>query len=433
MRKTFLSRLTIFAVLIFTLYFFFNKVQTADSAAAGHIVISEIQVAGVTAGDEFVELYNPTSSDVDLTGWRLIRETSNGATSAANLVANISGIIKAHGFFLIVPQTGYTGSTVADLNYSTSSSIAANNTVVLYSDAAITLVDKVGMGTAQDREGATVALPSSAGSVERKANSASTLSSMTSGSDQLLGNSEDTDNNQNDFIIREVSQPQNSSSVVESGIITSPTPTVSVSPTLTPAPSTTLTPTPSTTITPTITPTSTLTPTPTETPTPTITVVPTPTDSPTPTNTPTPTVTLIPTVTPTPTTKPSVTPTLTPTITPTKTPTPTATLIPTVTPTPVISLTPTIIPSPTVTPTPSPFPFPHFPKFKVVCTTQVITVKFRHIKFQVPVVTCSLVRINRNDNQNNNNNHDTHHKDNHDSHRKDNRNSHDDDNHHDRH
>ena len=52
--------------------FFPQKVRSA----AAHIVISEVQVGGTNANDEFVELYNPTSVTIDLSGFRLVRKNA---------------------------------------------------------------------------------------------------------------------------------------------------------------------------------------------------------------------------------------------------------------------------------------------------------------------------------------------------------------------
>lgn len=53
-------------------------------------------------------------------------------------------------------------------------------------------------------------------SIERKALSTSTASTMLiGGADEFKGNSYDTNNNSTDFILRTISQPQNSSSPTE--------------------------------------------------------------------------------------------------------------------------------------------------------------------------------------------------------------------------
>lgn len=247
-------------------------ITTSVSAVVDHVVISEIQTDGATAGDEFVELYNPTENAIDLTGWRLTRK--NQAGTSANLVASISGIIQPGGYYLIARPT-YDGAVLPDEAYSaTSSSFTNTGTVLLFSDAGVTLVDKVGMGTATDFETAAAQSPVADGSIER-----------------ILD--QDTDDNSADFVLRTISDPQNSLSVVSS-----PTPTNSPSPTVT------------------------VTATPTNTPTPTITHSPTPTNTPLPTLTPTPTLSPTPTVTVTVTPSPTPTVTVTVTVTPPVTPTP---------------------------------------------------------------------------------------------------------------
>ncbi|MBU0570141.1 lamin tail domain-containing protein [Patescibacteria group bacterium] len=245
-----------------------TETPTPTPTVTNSIVISEVQIAGATTTDEFIELYNPTSSSVDMEGWRLTRKTSSGNQS--NLVLSISGVIPAHGYFLIA-HPNYDGTTTYDLPYSaTSNAVSANNSVVLYSDASITVVDKVGMGDAIDVETTATENPATDTSLERKAQSTSTLTSMAPGGvDEFAGNGEDTNNNFNDFLTKDVPQPQNSSSPTES-LGEEPT----VTPTPSPEPTESPTPTPEPTVTP--------TPEPTETPVPTPTIEPTPTPSPSP-------------------------------------------------------------------------------------------------------------------------------------------------------
>lgn len=361
MRKIFLLIVPLFVIGIFLTLSFFPNISVLS--LSNHVVISEIQIAGDgadAANDEFVELYNPTSSDIVMTNWRLTRQNSGG--TEANLVEDLDGTIPANGYFLIGHGTGYNGATALNVNYSAASNALTNSyTVLLYSDAGVTLVDKVGFGMATDPEGTAFATnPAANGSIERKASSTSTSETM-GGSEATAGNGEDSDNNSVDFVTRTVSDPQNASSTAEIPAIT-PTPTVTPTPSVTPP------------ITPTPTPTVTLTPTPSDTPT--------PTETPTPTNTPTGTLTQTPTETPTLT--PSLTPTLTltPTITPSLTPTgsPTPTQTPTNTPT----LTPTGTPTITLTPTNTPiFTGPFF-----TCRLDFITIVRFGISIPFPRLVC---------------------------------------------
>lgn len=356
-----LSLTSIVLLILFSVY----RVHSVRSATATHVVISEVQISGSSdADDEFVEVYNPTNSVVDLTGWRLTRKTSTGTQS--NLVASMSGSLASHSYFLIAPSPDYLGSTVQDLNYSTTSRLAASNTVLLYSDAGITLVDKVGLGTATDNETSAFATNPTAGqSIERKANSSSDATSMGSGgTDEFLGNGEDTDNNSTDFVLRVASQPQNSSSVIE--------PTASLSPSATPAES----PSPS--------PEESVSPSPSASPSESPAASPSPSASPE----------------PSPSQSPSPAPSTSPSPSPEISPSPS----PVLSPSPSLSPSPTPISSPSATPQPSPTPNPtpisspssgalNFPFFTISCSIDVRAFGLGFFKFQYPRYSCRFVRI----------------------------------------
>ncbi|MEK7654212.1 MAG: lamin tail domain-containing protein [Patescibacteria group bacterium] len=92
---------------------------------------------GTTVGgadDEFVKLYNPTNSEIDLTGWALKKKTSTGS-DPTNLVSAsfFKGKIASHGYFLIA-GSNYQWVATADLSYSNSSNNLAykNNSAILY-------------------------------------------------------------------------------------------------------------------------------------------------------------------------------------------------------------------------------------------------------------------------------------------------------------
>ena len=376
----------------------FITVNTNTATAAtdnSNVVISQIQTAGLAANDEFVELYNPTQTAINLASWRLDRRTASLSATPAILVASLSGSIAPQGYFLITSNESLASGSADKLYSNTTNHIASNNTVILYNDAGQTVVDKVGLGTAQDNETADFTPnPSPGQSIIRKASIDSTAQTLSlGGSEATFGNGFDTDNNSTNFVLLPTSLPRNSKSpkAVPTPTPTliptaTPTPTLKPTtiPTATPLPTATPTPTLKPTATPTLKPTATptTTPTPTQIPTPTPTMTPTPTATPTPNSTPTPT--LLPTSTPTPTTILTETPT--PTIT--QIPSPTAT--PTITPIP----TQTVSPTPTITPTPPVKIVINDPinaRTRIVCTESIRVITILGIHFSLPTIQCSIV------------------------------------------
>lgn len=284
-------------------------------SAASHLVISEVLIGSTGAGEnEFIEIYNPMETAVDISGWIVSRKTASADIASQSALATIpaSTEIKGHGYYLIAHQS-YTGTTSADLIYA-DNSIASNNTLYLKNNSG-SVIDKLGFGTTNDAENTAKGNPSTGASVERKANATSTATTLSTGIDIFLGNGEDTDNNSSDFVNRTNPEPQNAQSAVETSLttpipsatsISSPTVSPSISPTATssstPMPSASTTPTTSPTMSPTSSPS--VAPTPTQTVAPTIT--PSPTITPNPISTPKPSATVKPSMSPTPTATPRV-------------------------------------------------------------------------------------------------------------------------------
>lgn len=195
-----------------------NTPTPTPTGIANHIVISEVQNAGAKiTTDEFVEIYNPTSSSINLSTLPLKLHIINSAGTDDNkTLAFINSTIPAHGFFLIGSATDYTGSANLDATYITASgnTLVSNGAVYIstsVSEDKTGLIDLVGFGTASslDRETTALSNPAANTSVERKAYSTSTSSSM-SGADATKGNGFDTNNNSTDFVTRTTPQPQNS-------------------------------------------------------------------------------------------------------------------------------------------------------------------------------------------------------------------------------
>lgn len=266
-----LSKLCLSAFALVLSFIFASTNYNAQAGYADHVVISEVQISGSTSTDEFVELYNPLSKDVDLTGWEIVRKTAS-LNAKEELIITLAGTIPAKGFYLVA-HTGYDGSAEPDQTYKTEYNISPDNSISLKSGSQT--IDLLGMGNSATFEGATIDNPIGNRSIERKANSFSTNETMAPlGIDELMGNGEDTDNNAVDFVRHRspvISNPQNSSADVEPA---------NTNPTITPTEEQIQSPTP--------------TKDPTKTPMPTeeLTITPTPTEKPN--DTPTPPVLQIP-------------------------------------------------------------------------------------------------------------------------------------------
>lgn len=195
------------------------------------LVISELTPAGPGgAGDELVELYNPGPVAVSIGSWKLQYRSAAG-TSYSQTAATIPAgrTVASHGYFLIASGAGgYTGSVTPDFAPAGTLSFAAAGGHVRLAmpglSSALFLpdggldplsVDVVGWGTAVGAEGTATPVPGTAGSLERKANGASTAASMETGADRTAGNGWDTNDNAADFVVRSAREPQNAASPTE--------------------------------------------------------------------------------------------------------------------------------------------------------------------------------------------------------------------------
>ncbi|HXF44464.1 MAG TPA: lamin tail domain-containing protein [Candidatus Paceibacterota bacterium] len=176
------------------------------ATSTDHVVISEFvyNAEGSDVGNEFIELYNPTASDLGLNGWSL-KLTASNSTSSDSL-ASFGGkpddvtLIKAKSFLLV----GLNGNTKGGINRSASLPQAdgVTYTIILF-DASDKIVDEINYNSTLGAEK----------SLERKAwESGNCISAQ--GSGEFLGNGCDTDSI-GDFEVRAVPTPQNSQSLPE--------------------------------------------------------------------------------------------------------------------------------------------------------------------------------------------------------------------------
>lgn len=172
---------------------------------ASYVVISEVYGGGGNAGatykNDFIELYNPTNLDIDLSGWKVQYASKTGKFSNQNNT-ELNGVIRPNGYFLIQEAAGATGT--ADLP----TPDAIGNIAMSGTECKVRLVDNndkvidlVGIGTANEAEGDKPAKGmSNSLSVQRKDND---------GSSNGVTNGWDTDNNEEDFYAKEPT-PRNS-------------------------------------------------------------------------------------------------------------------------------------------------------------------------------------------------------------------------------
>ncbi|MDP3052530.1 MAG: lamin tail domain-containing protein [bacterium] len=187
-------------------------ISVGQLGEANHIVISEIlfNPQGLDEGKEFIELYNPTNSEIDINDWSL-RILKNGATSTDSLAKFGSKpeditLIKRKSFLLVGFNSYISTSTPADI---IRSATLPNSTSTIY------LIDNQGSGIDQINYSnilENVGI-SEGQSLERKAfYNNQCISSQNDG--EFLGNGCDTDD-AIDFEIRSIPNPQNSLSFPE--------------------------------------------------------------------------------------------------------------------------------------------------------------------------------------------------------------------------
>ena len=197
-------------------------------AATNHVVISEVfyDESG-TDTNEFVELYNPTLSSVDIGGWKLKHYNQTGSLQW-ELTFGGGTTIASLGYYLLgmkspLDSADWGGTSITpDATFPSGKFIqnGPGDYVILETDVG-TYVDGVRWGakTSGDDilDDPNYADVSASDSIERKSGPTH---------DEIQGNGYDTDDASNDFRTRDTPEPQNSSSPSEPSLGVS----VSISP-----------------------------------------------------------------------------------------------------------------------------------------------------------------------------------------------------------
>jgi hypothetical protein len=153
------------------------------------ILITEVQITGGTgkSNDDFIELYNPNNTRVNLKGYRLVKRTKTGTTDTSIKSWTDDAYIESKGYYLWA-NSDYKDISVLP-NITTSATLANDNGVALRFGAEDigTIIDSVGWGAAENvfiGAGVFSQNPGAGQSIQRK-----------------IQNNEfiDTDNNASDF------------------------------------------------------------------------------------------------------------------------------------------------------------------------------------------------------------------------------------------
>jgi endonuclease G len=176
--------------------------ENATSLISPNIVVSQFQVAGATANDEFIELHNTSASPVDLSGLRVVYRSTSGTNDVLFAEWTTSTIIPAGGYYLIA-STGYDGATVPNFIYNPTtcacSMSATSGGIAVRSGASNSgvIIDSVGFGAATNvfvETTTTIAPPANTGQA------------------RLNNGCQDSDNNSNDFSNVNPAAPRNAAS-----------------------------------------------------------------------------------------------------------------------------------------------------------------------------------------------------------------------------
>lgn len=184
-----------------------------------HVVISEFRVRGSAGGnDEFIELFNPTSGEVDISGW-IIQRSNDGGTISTHYTFPLGVTLQSGQFYLLTNSSsgGYDDGITGDANYG--SGITDSGGLALFLADGVTVVDQVGFGTL-----------SAFGEGTKLTSLGSTSASNIDRSYQRLpgnmfGACVDTNDNFLNFVLSLTSNPRNSSTILSNVCQPTPTPT----------------------------------------------------------------------------------------------------------------------------------------------------------------------------------------------------------------
>jgi len=166
-----------------------------------HLIITEVQIEGENSHNDFIEIYNPTNSEIDISSFQIRKKTQGAKDDKGDPILEFpkGTKIKAKSYILWAnSENGYANLINADI--SNTEIISSNNSIALFDNSGKTLaerkiIDAVGWGEGNQYsfvENSFCKNPSKNQSLQRK---------------QINGIYQDTDNNADDFEINNNPSP----------------------------------------------------------------------------------------------------------------------------------------------------------------------------------------------------------------------------------
>lgn len=117
---------------------------TISAAKDPLVFINEVQIAGESPDDDFIELYNPGCKDLDISGWKLRKRTKSGTESSIKVISK-GKTLKAKGYFLWINSKGTLSDKIEPDE--TSQTILSENYSIALLDASNEIIDSLTWGT----------------------------------------------------------------------------------------------------------------------------------------------------------------------------------------------------------------------------------------------------------------------------------------------